>query len=173
MNKVSNKEYIIPIKGMSVGRHHFDFPVGNEFFEEYGNSQILGASLNVKLELEKSSTLIEVRADIEGSVTVECDRCLEMMEAKIETEATLLVKFVKTAGEEDDDEVMTLEPSESELDLSQFLYDYICLALPIQKVHEQGKCNSEMVTKINSLNTKALDGDQTKSPFDKLKDVLN
>ena len=104
MNKVSNKEYIIPIKGMSVGRHHFDFPVGNEFFEEYGNSQILGASLNVKLELEKSSTLIEVRADIEGSVTVECDRCLEMMEAKIETEATLLVKFVKTAGEEDDDE---------------------------------------------------------------------
>ncbi len=173
MNKVGNRDYIIPIKGMSAGKHLFEFPIGNEFFEEYDNSQILGALLNVKLELDKSSTLIEVKGVIGGSVTVECDRCLELMEVKIETEANLLVKFVKSVGEEDDDEVMTLEPSESELDLKQFLYDYISLALPIQRVHPKGECNPEMIKKLDALNNKALEGEEAKSPFDKLKDLMN
>ena len=173
MNKVSNREYIIPINGMSVGKHLVDFSIGNEFFEEYDNSQIIGALLRVKLELDKSSTLIEIKGNIGGSVTVECDRCLELMELKLQTEVKLLVKFVKTQDEEDNDEVMTLDPSESELDLSQFLYDYICLALPIQRAHPQGECDPEMINKLSTLNKKALDGDDSKSPFDKLKDLMN
>ncbi|MDO9679535.1 MAG: DUF177 domain-containing protein [Bacteroidales bacterium] len=173
MNKVSNRGYIIPINGMSIGKHLVDFSIDNEFFEEYDNSQILGALLNVKLELDKSSTLIEIKGNIDGSVTLECDRCLELMEMKLQTDVKLLVKFVKTQDEEDNDEVTTLDPSESELDLSQFLYDYICLALPIQRAHPQGECDPEMIEKINALNKKALDGDDSKSPFDKLKDLMN
>jgi len=173
MNKVGNRDYIIPIKGMSVGKHRFEFTIDNEFFEEYENREIKGAHLKVDLELEKSTLLIEIRAKIGGMVVLECDRCLDDLELEMETEAALVVKFVKSVQEEDDDEILTLDPSESELNLKQFLYDYICLGLPLQKVHNEGDCNPEMIKKLEDYSNGKSAGDTSGSPFEKLKDLMN
>ncbi len=173
MNKVGNRDYIIPIKGMSVGKHIFEFTIDNEFFEEYENREIKGARLKVDLELEKSTLLIEIRANIAGVVVLECDRCLDDLELGMETEAGLVVKFVKSANEEDNDEIMTLDPSESELNLKQFLYDYICLGLPLQRVHNEGECNPEMIKKLGDYSNSKSSGETSGSPFEKLKDLMN
>ena len=39
-----NKEFIIQIKGMQIGKHHYDFPIDGSFFKEFDNSLILDAS---------------------------------------------------------------------------------------------------------------------------------
>jgi uncharacterized metal-binding protein YceD (DUF177 family) len=66
-----------------------------------------------------------------------------------------------------------LDPAESELDMRQFLYDYICLALPLQKVHKKGECDPEMIEKLNNLHGKSNSQQERVTPFDKLKDLMN
>ncbi len=173
MGKSSNRDYTIPIKGLSTGRHDFNFTIDHAFFDEFGNSDIMDASLVVEVVLEREIAWMRIESDIKGEVGVECDRCLEEVKLPLETKASLLVKFVRSEGETDDDEVITLDPNESELDLRQFFYDYICLALPLQKVHNEGDCDPEMIARLNAAGEVKKSTGEKGSPFDKLKDLLN
>ncbi|MBQ6244722.1 MAG: DUF177 domain-containing protein [Bacteroidales bacterium] len=68
----------------------------------------------------------EAACAIAGSVTVACDRCLED-----------LVIPVETSFEE------SYTPESDELDLRQDVYDFVCISLPLQRVHPEGECNQE------------------------------
>lgn len=172
MNKVSNIDYIIPIKGLSIGKHDYSFTIENNFFEEYENGEISGAQLEVLLTLDKHDTFINVKGNFKGTVTTECDRCLGEVDIEMDFTASLLVKFAKTAMEEDTEEILTLDPSESELDLKQFFYDYIYLALPIQRVHKEEECDPVMLEKLKNYIV-VSDQEKKESPFDKLKSLKN
>ncbi len=173
MGKSSNRDFIIPIKGLSIGKHDYCFSIDNTFFDTFEESLIQNANLEVKLVLERASTWMKLESEIKGDVGVECDRCLEELLLPIDTKASLLIKFVKSEQEEEeDDEIITLDPSESELDLKQFLYDYICLALPLQRIHKKGECNPEMIARLESSSGEKKNG-EADSPFGKLKNLLN
>ncbi|MEN6617944.1 MAG: DUF177 domain-containing protein [Rikenellaceae bacterium] len=172
MGKSSNRDYIIPIKGLSIGKHQYSFSIDTAFFEDFENSDILNASLVVELMLEKAATWIKLGSKIKGEVGVECDRCLDEFKLPVNTTAGLLVKFVRSEDDTDDDGIITLDPTESELDLKQFFYDYICLALPLKKIHKQGGCNPEMIARLKSV-TGVKNSTGNGSPFDKLKNLLN
>ncbi len=175
MINMCSKDYILPIKGMSVGKHEFEFAVGSEFFLTIENSLITDANLDVYLTVDKKSTHIFLEMELKGVVDTECDRCLDSISFPIDINGKLLVKFVRSCEEEETDEVMILDPSEPELDLSQFIYDYVCLALPIYKTHPQGECNKEMETKLSSymVGKIQIDSHDNETPFDKLKDIVN
>lgn len=172
MNKVSNIDYVIPIKGLSIGKHDYSFTIENNFFEEYENREISGAQLEVLLTLDKHDTFIDIKGNFKGTVTTECDRCLGEVDIEMNFMASLLVKFAKTAMEEDTEEILTLDPSESELDLKQFFYDYIYLALPIQRVHKEEECDPVMLEKLKNYIV-VSDQEKKVSPFDKLKSLKN
>lgn len=171
MKKVNNIEYVLPITGLSVGKYYYNFTIGDNFFEEYENSEILGAQLEVSLTLDKHATFIDIKGDFKGTVITECDRCLGELELEMDFEASLLVKFAKNA-EEESGEILTLDPSESELDLSQFFYDYTYLALPFQRIHKEEECDSEMVERLKRYTVDKVQ-EQKESPFDKLKNLMN
>jgi uncharacterized metal-binding protein YceD (DUF177 family) len=173
MSKVVHRDFIIPIKGLSVGKHEYAFAIDTPFFQEFEGSLISEAALKADVVLEKEVTWIKISGTVKGNVVVECDRCLEDLEIPVKTSLNLLVKFVRSEGEEDSDDVMILDPSEAELDLSQFLYDYICLSLPIQRVHPKGKCNPLMLYKLKDLGLGESTEKKSDSPFEKLKDLLN
>ncbi|MEA5006199.1 MAG: DUF177 domain-containing protein [Rikenellaceae bacterium] len=173
MGKEPDNLYTIPVKGLSIGKHKYGFLIDDKFFEDFENSQILGASIDVDVELERSETWIKIISVIHGSVSVECDRCLDELVIPLKTEASLLVRFVKNEDEPEEDlETITLDPSETILDLRQFFYDYICLSLPIKMVHEEGKCDPEMIAKLENARGVVSEMENS-SPFDKLKDLLN
>jgi len=173
MGKGSYTDYAIPIKGLSIGVHKYSFSIDDKFFEDFENSQILSAEIDIDTELDRSETLINVLCHIKGSVTVECDRCLEDLVLPIDVEASLLVRFVKSVEDEDDLETITLDPAETTLDLKQFFYDYICLSLPLQRVHKEGECNPEMISRLQKAKSEEKKSNGDTSPFDKLKDLLN
>ena len=107
---------------------------------------------------------------------VECDRCLEDLTLKVDIEPHLTVGFgtvdVDETGEVDDD-VLVIDRSESELSLDQFVYDYICLSLPLVKAHPEGKCNPEMLRYISEAESaKEQEDAETSRPFEGLKDLL-
>ncbi len=174
MNTVRDNAYIIPVKGLSPGKHEFDFTIGSPFFEEFEDGIIRGASLEAMVVLEKSVSLIAVECKINGSLITECDRCLGELVFPVDISPRLIVKFIRTEEEAENDEVMILEPGETDLDLSQFFYDYICLALPVRHVHKDGECDPEMMKRIGvEKETKKKEkGGAANSPFENLKDLL-
>ena len=75
-----------------------------------------------------------------------------------------------SAGDED---VLVIDRTESELNLNQFVYDYICLGLPLVKVHPEGKCNPEMLRYLTeSEGTETGEEGEMSRPFEGLKDLL-
>ena len=130
----------------------------------------------MKVSVIRHQTLLDVVCEIGGFVVVECDRCLEDLTLKVDIEPHLTVGFgtvdVDETGEVDDD-VLVIDRSESELSLDQFVYDYICLSLPIVKVHPEGKCNPEMLHFISEAErAKEQEDTETSRPFEGLKDLL-
>ena len=170
-----NQDIVIPVKGLPLGESSFRFEIGEPFFQAFENSQIKDADCSVKVVVMRHQTLLEVTCQVGGFVVVECDRCLEDLTLKVDIEPHLTVGFGAVDVDDDggDDDVLVIDRSESELNLNQFVYDYICLGLPLVKVHPEGKCNPEMlryITESEGTDT-GLEG-ETSRPFEGLKDLL-
>ena len=145
--------YAIPISGLKEGRHLIDFEIGKEFFEQFEESEVEVGSLTANIEIDKRSSHLDLIISISGSVSVCCDRCLEMYLQPVICENRLLVKFGKSI-ENSDPDIISLPPDEHELDLMQHLYEFIYLALPIKRVHVpdnngNSACDPEMLKKLN------------------------
>ena len=169
------ENFIVPLNGLTQGKTEFFRSVGKEFFESFENSEILAAGLDVKIVVEKSGRFIGVDCEIDGDVTVTCDRCLGDLRVPVSTGFSLSVKFgdPDAAGEaEGEREVVVLPFTDTDLDLSQTVYDYICLSLPVQRVHEEGECDPETVRFLSSETEEELSGKDSSTPFAGLKDLL-
>ena len=163
---------VIPIVGLSKGEHNYSFSIGNSFFEQFGNEEIKSSDIVVDVVIEKSATWMGVTCSINGSVVVECDRCLEDLSVDVDVEKKLTVKFVEVAQESEDDQVMLMERGEPELNLDQVVYDFVCLSLPLIRVHPDGECNEGMIAKLNQAHNTSSDGEEHDSPFSALKDLF-
>lgn len=137
---------LIALNGLPSGKTVFEGRLGKEFFVEFGNSEILDADVNTIVTVDKSGSYIGIDMMLEGYVTVECDRCLEDLVLPVSRTVLLEVKFGADEAQEQQDgerEVLYLSQDNTELDLSQTAYDYVCLSLPLQRHHGEGGCNPE------------------------------
>jgi len=169
------QDIVIPIKGLPLGESTFRFEIGEPFFQAFENGQIKDADCSVKVSVMRHQTLLDIVCEIGGFVVVECDRCLEDLTLKVDIAPHLTVGFgtvdVDDLGAEDD--VQVVDHAESELNLNQFVYDYICLGLPLVKVHPEGKCNPEMLRYISeNEGTDAAEEGESSRPFEGLKELL-
>lgn len=143
----------IDIKGLANGKRHYGFHIDGTFFEVYENDTISDADVNVDVVLVKDAGMMTVEMDVEGTVVVSCDRCLADLSLPVKVGQKFSVRFA--GGGMDDaegaDDEIQVKGDGSELDLSQVIYDYVCTALPIRKVHEDGKCDPEMMEKMKDI----------------------
>ena len=172
---IMNENFIIPLNGLTAGKNEFFLHAGKEFFDSFENEEIFDADLQMRILIEKSGRYIGVDCDIEGYVTVECDRCLGMLEMPVDVEVRLSVKFgeeeVSEIGQESEREVIFVKEDEAELDMSQIIYDYVCLNLPMQRVHEDGDCNPEVLKHLSAGESAEAATDEN-NPFSALKDMF-
>jgi uncharacterized protein len=167
--------YTIPLGGLKEGRHTIDFEIGNEFFERIEESEVKEGSLIAHVEIDKSTTHIDLIIRISGSVRICCDRCLEMYFQPVNWESRLLVKFGKSIDDTDPD-IILVPSAEHELDLQQQFYEFIHLALPIKRVHPDDKngnstCDPEMLKKLEEFIVE--DEIENDSRWDELKKLMN
>ena len=120
--------FIVNLKGLSRGESRFEWEAGAEFFESFGNEDILDAQVKAEATVVNKGARIEVSCSLEGSVTVPCDRCLD----------DLVLEF-STGFEE------TYIHEGTELDLGQDVYDFVIISLPIVRVHPDGECNEDTI----------------------------
>ena len=140
---------IIPLNGWAVGERVFRFHADTEFFHTFDNTEILDADVEAQVRVVKQGQRkVEVELALGGSLTVPCDRCLEPLQVPVKTRHAFSVRFDVPSGSdlsEDGKEILPLGSADADLDLQQAVYDYACLALPIQRVHPEGACNPDTV----------------------------
>ena len=164
----------IPLKGGREAVGPFVFEIGGSFFEAFGNGRILDADCTVKAEVSRKGTLMWVHVSAAGFVVVECDRCLEPLPLKVAMDRVLTVGFGALDGDDatQEEDTVVVSASDGELDISQFVYDYICLGMPVVMVHPEGGCNPDMTARLSAdPGNESAEGAHT--PFSGLKEIMN
>jgi len=148
-------EYIIPIGGLAVGTHEFDYSVDDGFFEGIDYSEIKEGKIDLHVALAKEPKAMTFTFTFKGGVKVVCDRCGDEYMQEIEGENNLYVRYGAEYREESDD-VIVIPTEQREFDIHTLAYEYIVLALPIRRVHpddENGNstCNPEAIERLKNL----------------------
>ena len=166
--------YLIKFSGLKEGIHLFNYEIGNKFFKNFDYYDFLDAKLFAKLELEKQSTLLNLKFSFNGEIEVQCDVSMESFDLRLETEHAVVVKF-KDDIISTDDKVIFMPAGSHSIDVSHLIYESIILAVPQKKVHpgiENGSLKSEIVEKLKALKPKKNFKEKTDPRWDKLKDLL-
>ncbi len=166
--------YSIPLNGLKDGDYTYDYEVDADFFRAFEGSQIGECNLKLTVELQKVSGQYNLCFLLSGQVRVVCDRCLGEFMHAVESENRLIVKTGEKFDDSDPD-LLIIPAGESELDLSQFIYDFSHLAIPIRKIHpvgEDGKslCDPEMLKRISNVKG---DNAGSRPEWDKLRELLH
>lgn len=142
-------QYSIPVKGLGNGIHQFDFQIDKTFFTNFKGSPVGAANIELVLHFEKRPDLFVLQFDFKGTVKTECDRCLAQIDLPLSGSRQLLVKFSEE-GIKEEAEVLFISPGTQKLNVAKYIYEYICLALPLIKVYDceqddNAPCNLEML----------------------------
>jgi len=127
--------------------------------EEFGNAMIgmkAGSELRVELRMESLHDGILVSADIDGTATGECGRCLIDIEQAVQVEIQELFAYSS-------DEAFEYEVHEDTIDLEPVLRDAVVLSLPFQPI-----CQEECLGLCPQCGVRLLDnpGHEHENPVD-------
>ncbi len=154
-------EYIIPVAGLSLGDHHYTYKIDNTFFDSFEYFDVDKGLLDLSVELVKESNLLDFKFQFKGYIELKCDRCLDKFNISVENSFRLIVNY-GDKFEEISDEIITIPATQNNVDLSQFIYEYINLMLPIKNVHPDdddgnSTCNEEMMAHLNKYSEQKND----------------
>ncbi|TYB74136.1 DUF177 domain-containing protein [Bizionia gelidisalsuginis] len=153
------KEFTIPFVGLKEGRHHFDYEIKKEFFDNFEYEDFNSSDLKIDVGFQKKSTLLELHFEVAGTVNINCDVTNEPYDQEIENSLDLVVNF----GEEFNDEnidILILPHGEYEINIQQYIYELIVLSLPLKRIHpgvEDGTLDSDILNKLEELSPKIKD----------------
>jgi uncharacterized metal-binding protein YceD (DUF177 family) len=115
-----------------------EYDFGNEFFKAYGSDLVSSGSFHADVMLNKHETFIEADFHIAGQVELICDRSLEPFDFLIDEEHKIVFKF-GDHDEEVTDEIIMIHRDTATLELGQYVYEFITLAVPLKKLHPRFK----------------------------------
>ncbi|MFZ4724813.1 MAG: YceD family protein [Paludibacter sp.] len=138
--------YNIVLKDIVTETRVLEFDLDNAFFKKIDSPEIQTGNVKAKVSVQKKTATYELKFEIDGSVNIPCDRCLDNMEQPIHYKEKLLVKFGEQFSEED--EIVIVPESDGGINIAWFLYEFIVLNIPMKHVHATGECNKTMVGKL-------------------------
>lgn len=150
------KEFTIQFIGLKLGKHQFEYQIGQEFFKHFEYEDFNNADIHVNVLLEKKNTLLELHFEIEGKVNIYCDVTNEPYDQFIQNEFDLVVNFGDEYNDEEID-MLVIPHGEYELNIQQYIYELVVLAVPTKHVHpgvEDGTLQSEILDKLEELSPK-------------------
>lgn len=133
----------IRFSGLKPGNYTYSYTLTDEFFEEWKNDEIRGGKVKIDVKMERMEHMLMFTFTLQGEVTTMCDRCLGDLPVEIAGEEHLCVRFSDTETCDDED-VVILPESAFEIDLAQWLYEYVAVRIPMQHIHPDGECDPEV-----------------------------
>ena len=86
-------DFIIPIIGLKLGEHFYQFNVDRQFLKEFDNTDLQEGCLQVDLVLKKRSNHMELMFRAKGSVNCLCDKCGGDLKLPLDHQEMRIVKF--------------------------------------------------------------------------------
>lgn len=130
----ARKQFDINILKLSNGDHHYEYDINSSFFSEFEDSFIEKGDLKANVILTKSETMIQASFEIEGEVELTCDRTLEKFNEPISANENLIFKYGEEFKELSED-IIIIPKDLPTLNISQYVYEFIGLAVPMKKLH--------------------------------------
>jgi uncharacterized metal-binding protein YceD (DUF177 family) len=173
---MTRKEFVIPFSGLKPGAHSFEYQINNTFFESFEYHEFNETAIEVVVHFNKMSTVMELEMEAQGTVNVACDLTDEPFDQAVTASLQLVVKFGDTYNDEDD-EILVIPHGEHQINIAQYIYEMIVLAVPAKRIHpgiKDGTLQSEALKKLEELQPKESkkDKDNTDPRWDALKDLL-
>jgi hypothetical protein len=131
---MKQKEFNIPFSGLKQGKHEFDYKIENKFFESFGYDEFNDAKIDLHVG----------------------DTSREPYDQKFSGTLELVVKFGDEYNDEND-EILVIPHSDHQLNIAQFVYEMLVLAVPQKRVHPgvlDGTLKSEALIKLEELSPK-------------------
>ena len=133
---VKSKDYEIHFSALKLGTHLFNFDIEDVFFTLFDYSEIEKVNLNLGVTLIKKSNLMQLDFVLLGQVALTCDRCAEDYLQKINQHFKLIVKFSDSTESDENDEIIILPTREHTISLTQYIYEFVHLSLPLKRTHK-------------------------------------
>ena len=169
---MKKREFSIPFSGLKQGKHEFEYVIEKEFFESFGYAEFNDANIGLKVSMNKMSTMLEFKLFADGTVNVNCDLTNEPYDQPISADLELVVKFGEDYNDEDD-EILIIPHGEHQVNIAQYVYEMLVLAVPLKRVHPgvlDGTLKSEALKKLQELQPK--DNTENKEDTDPRWDAL-
>ncbi len=160
----NRRTFEIAFVGLKPGVHEFSYELDDKFFAETGEKDFSNITAQVKLQLDKKAGFMLLKFEIAGKADVTCDRCGSNITKELWDEFNILVKMVANPDEmndqEEDPDVFYISQTESHLQLNTWLYEFVVLSIPLQKMCKEEEiggpqCNNEVLEKLRSMEIKA------------------
>jgi uncharacterized metal-binding protein YceD (DUF177 family) len=173
------KEFEISFIGLKEGEHQFEFKIEKAFFDFFEYDEFYSSNVKVDLLFTKKPTVLELDFNVFGTVEVACDLTNEVYNQIIESTFSLIVKFGNEFNDENE-EMLIIPHSEYRINIAQYIYEAIVLAVPLKKIHpgvEDGTLKSEILEKLKEFEINEEpeikeDNKDIDPRWNKLKDIL-
>ncbi len=175
------REYEIAFVGLKPGMHVYEYRIEDKFFVPYGQQDFEHCTANIKLSLEKNTGFMQLKFDVDGSADVACDRCGNTLPMQLWDEFNIIVKIVDEPEvmneQEEDPDVYYIGRGESHLHLADWIYEFVNLSIPLQKMCKEEeiggpKCNKEVLEKLRKMEEEVQkDNNKVWKGLDKFKNL--
>jgi len=154
------RTFEIAFVGLKPGIHEYVYDIDDKFFADYDQQDFTNCIANIKLKLEKNSSFMLLQFEIGGSLNLICDRCGNTLPMQLWEDFNVVVKLVENPDEmnatEEDPDVYYIGKTESHLNVSEWIYEFINLSIPMQRMckdEEMGGpyCNQEVLQKLRDM----------------------
>lgn len=166
----AERNFDIHIFKLSNGTHDYQFEIQDSFFELFDNEIVNQGKLDINVSLEKSDRMIQMDINIDGEVTLTCDRSLEEFQQPIHTERQMLYKYGEEEKELSED-VMVIVKDTQTINIASLLFEFITLEIPMKKLHpkfqeEEDEDDESELMVVYTSDEEEEDEEQTEEPID-------
>lgn len=162
----NRRAFEIAFVGLKPGVHEFEYQLDDKFFIEKAAEDFTNADTTVKLSVEKNTGFMLLKFEVGGNAIVSCDRCGNPLKMDLWDEFNMLVKLVDNPDEmneqEEDPDVWYISRTESHLNVSDWVYEFVMLSVPMQRMcskEEMGgpQCNNEVLEKLKQMEVREIE----------------
>ena len=144
----SKDAYIVPLRSVQHEAVARTLHLDNEYFADLEQSEIIGGDVKVEMRVRfgaGDTYLFTYKG--EGTVVVACDRCLDPTTIPIVFEEELRVGYDDDNADAD---LIVIPFSQTHYDTAWDIFESIALNLPLQRVHPEGECNADMMSRFSA-----------------------
>lgn len=170
--------YSLPIGGMELGLHRFDFQIDSYFVAQFENYPYGQTDVQVTVEADRDMTMIPLKIEMSGLVTCSCDRCGVDIRLPVQTRYHVVLKEGLTESSEENDEVIMIRPGEHRWSVAGLLYDVLLLAMPMKKTYDCKKdqsppCDQKVLHRLEGGFDQRPTGAEEDSVWEQIRKKIN